>query len=220
MILSSFGCSFVWGTDLPDCSYTTSSKISWPAQIAQRLGYQHRCYAKGGRGNLFIADNILKNARGSDFVIINWTWIDRFDYVDPKGGWSTCLPADEHTPSEFYFKNYHSEYVDKLRSLIQIKVCLDYLLDWKIPFLMTYQDKLILDENWHTGSAILNLQRAVRPHLSDFNGKNHCEWAIDQGYKIIDGGHLSPEAHTAVADYLLPRINTIIIQESKNEFSI
>jgi hypothetical protein len=59
MKLTSYGDSFIFGTDLADAEMipNTSGKPSqhtWPALLAQHLGYQYRCRAYPGCGNLLI----------------------------------------------------------------------------------------------------------------------------------------------------------------------
>jgi hypothetical protein len=43
MNLKSFGCSFIFGSELSDDGrnglYATGSRLTWPAHVAQHLGY-------------------------------------------------------------------------------------------------------------------------------------------------------------------------------------
>ncbi len=206
MILASFGCSFVWGTDLPDCSPTQPSALSWPALLAQDLGHEYRCFAQGGRGNLFIAHQILCEAHVADLVVINWTYLDRYDIRESNGQWSTCLPSDpDHSR---YFERYQNDYQDKLLALFEIKNCIDYLRARDKAFVMTAQDLLLFDFKYHTSAATYRLQKEIRPYFLDFGGINHLDWAVQQGHSITTQGHLLGSGHRAVADYVLGRINT------------
>jgi hypothetical protein len=59
MKLQSFGCSFIYGTDLDDCPDQNgiaicASRKTWPALISARFGMNYRCRAHGGSGNLSI----------------------------------------------------------------------------------------------------------------------------------------------------------------------
>ena len=94
MILASFGCSFVWGTELPDCSANQASALSWPSLVARDLGYEYRCHARGGCGNLFIAEQVMLHAHQADLLLINWTFLDRYD-MRQNNHWQTCLPGHE-----------------------------------------------------------------------------------------------------------------------------
>ena len=57
--VKSFGCSFSFGTDLPDINNNQPSKLTWPALVANHLDLKYECYAVGGCGNLQILENIL-----------------------------------------------------------------------------------------------------------------------------------------------------------------
>ena len=63
MTLKSFGCSFIFGSDLADDGrdgpYATPSQLTWPALLAQHLGRDYQCYARPGSGNLQILNTIL-----------------------------------------------------------------------------------------------------------------------------------------------------------------
>ena len=63
MKLKSFGCSFIWGSDLPDdgrnLPRATASRLTWPALLAQDLEYEYECHARPGAGNLQITERLL-----------------------------------------------------------------------------------------------------------------------------------------------------------------
>lgn len=216
MVLKCFGCSFVFGSELPDLT------LAWPSLIAKELDLEYQCLAYPGKGNLFIADRILNFTKPDDFVVVHWTYIDRFDYAENHGltnlDWKSTLP--NNIEDQFYYKKYQCDYVDKLRTLITIKYTIDYLKTSGIRFFMSYHDALLFDQKFHTSLAIQTLQEQIKPYLFDFTSQNFVEWARSRGHQVSEQGHLLTSGHRAVADYLLPQINTIIIQESKNELSI
>jgi hypothetical protein len=85
MKIKSFGCSFIFGTDLADETrgepYAQSSQLTWPALLAQDLGLEYECHARPGSGNLRILEKILSiSIQTPATFVIGWTWIDRFDY--------------------------------------------------------------------------------------------------------------------------------------------
>ena len=211
MILASFGCSFVWGTELPDCSATQPSALSWPALVAQDLGYEYRCFAQGARGNLFIAHQILCEARVADLVVVNWTYLDRYDVRESNNQWNTYLPGDRDHGR--YFERYQNDYRDKLLTLFEIKNCIDYLRNNGKQFLMAAQDPLLFDFKYHTSAATYRLQREMQPHFLNFGGVSHLDWAVKQGHATTAQGHLESSGHRAVADYVLQQINTNITKE-------
>ena len=112
MNLKSFGCSFIYGSELSDeIIYDPSkhrsprhSKSTWPAHLARHLNYDYQCYARPGAGNLQIAERVLSHLATNEtaLFVINWTFIDRFDYFDINNPtrffnntWSTIMPVDE-----------------------------------------------------------------------------------------------------------------------------
>ena len=195
------------------------SMKTWPALISAQMGWKYECYAHGGSGNLCILDRIMKSLASdkSSFYCINWSYIDRFDYKDLNGGglngmndWKSLTPQSHDTIGTIYFRNLHSEYRDKLTSLIYIKTAIDLLKENKCPFIMTFMDSLILDKKYHVNYGIEQLQNAVCDYLYDFEEMNFLDWSRCHGYKISPQNHPLEEAHRAAADLMLPRIDAIL----------
>jgi hypothetical protein len=219
MILKSFGCSFIFGTDLADdgrhLPIPTPSNHTWPAHLAQHLGYEYHCHARPGSGNLQIAERVLSHAiePDCDLFVIGWTWIDRFDYTNSNirnnpiaskwNNWRTIMPIDSDEMAEMYYKGLHSEYRDKLCSLMYIKLVIDSLQQRKIPFLITYQDNLLFDQQWNHTPAVLDLQNQIKPYMIDFEGKTFLEWSRDKDFEISSNVHPLEPAHSAAADYMI-----------------
>lgn len=218
MNLKSFGCSFVFGTDLADAgnNLRNPSKNTWPALVAQHQGREYQCYAKPGSGNLSILEQILIQATTStpdDMFVIVWTWIDRFDYQSPNQttaeqvwqwdhpetgkvtNWSTLLPTDTANPAQTYYRDLHSEYRDKFTCLTYVKMTLDTLKQKGIPFVMSYMDELLLDQRWHTTSAVIDLQSYIKPHMIQFEGQTFLEWSRTNGFAISSKLHPLEDAH-------------------------
>ena len=153
MIVKSFGCSFVFGTDLEDNHNSpTASALTWPALISKHLRLDYACYAKGGAGNLLILDRVLSHAayNTQDLFIINWTWADRFDFINvnksnPLHDWDTFTPLSQGLQAATYYKHLHSETKDKLCTLTYIKTAIAMLIEKQIPFIMTFMDEIIFD---------------------------------------------------------------------------
>ena len=208
MQLKSFGCSFIWGSELPDeIPGQTPSQLTWPALVAQELRREYQCYAWGGTGNFAIAQRVLSQIERAEsaLFVINWTWIDRYDYIDPANNkiWRTIRPANNDDCSDYYYRNLHSQLQDKLLSLSQINFCLDQLEQREIPYISTYMDDLLFETQWHTSAAIAGLQDYVRPHLRNFNGMNFLEWAQHNNFEISATLHPMEAAHKAACDLML-----------------
>lgn len=224
MTIISFGCSLTFGTDLSDSNFDaawpTASKMTWPALVSQRLGVDYQTRAQGGIGNLCIADRVARNVHffldPSRFFIINWTFIDRFDFSHPQGmhfnsgfrDYNTCRPNETDELSEFYYRNFHSEYRDKLVNLMYIKTTIDVLQRHKVKFIMTAIDDLLWCRQWHASPHILELQQEISPYFLDFEGRNFLDWSRHCGFDISDTGHPLEKAHAAAADLMLPLVQS------------
>jgi hypothetical protein len=217
MKLKSFGCSFIFGSELSDdrqdCPYATPSQLTWPAHLAQHLRRDYSCYARPGAGNLQILENILNQSAVSDcndLFVIGWTWIDRFDYYDPdynpkikKTPWSTIVPIDTTEVAKVYYRDLHSEYRDKFTCLSYIKLTIDTLRQKNIPFIMTYIDELLFDQRWHATPAVKDLQQYIKPCMTKFNELTFLEWSRKNGYPETAQWHPLEQAHAAAADLLI-----------------
>ena len=220
MKLKSFGCSFIFGSELADdgrdSPYATPSQLTWPAHLAQHLNYNYQCYARPGAGNLQILEQILNQAAVNDnnLFVIGWTWIDRFDYypVNPatpsRSPWRTIMPVDTDPLANTYYRELHSEYRDKFTCLSYIKLAIDTLNQKNIPFIMTYMDDLLFDQRWHTTPAVIDLQNYVKPHMTTFEGQTFLDWSKSQKFKISPTLHPLEVAHRAAGDYMIKVFDT------------
>lgn len=208
MKLTSHGCSFVYGCEL------SSPSLSWPALVAQHFGYDYVCHAVPGSGNLQIMESVLRHASDTDLCVINWTWIDRFDFVDPADeSWQSIRPSLDHAHAAFYYRHLHSQYRDMLTNLVYICTALDFLCSRKIPYIMTYMDNLLLTTvrpNWHQPQAVTYLQQRVRSHLQDFDGMNFLDWSRRQAFAVSPSWHPLEQAHAAAAKFMQPTIDAIL----------
>jgi len=217
MTLKSFGCSFIFGTDLSDEQSVPGlcvnpSQKTWPAVLANKLGCEYHCYARPGAGNLQILENMMNCVAESDhndFFIIGWSWIDRFDYYNTEhqdilwNNWNTARPTGTDLISKNYYQNLHSEYQDKLTNLIYIKTAIDLLHQKRIKFLMTYMDELMFDQRWHVTPAVKVFQEYVRPYMTTFEGQTFLNWSRKHKFAESNNWHPLEQAHDAAADYML-----------------
>jgi len=216
MKLKSFGCSFIFGSELSDDGrngrYATGSRLTWPAHVAEHLGHEYVTYSRPGAGNLQIAERALSHLATNEqsFFIIGWTYIDRFDYVNtanpdkfPGMPWSTLMPVDTNDVAKTYYRDLHSEIRDKLATLISIRVVIDTLKQKNCPFIMTYMDDLILDQRWNTTPAITDLQDYIRPYMTTFEGMNFQQWSKKNGHPITAIGHPLESAHRAAGELMI-----------------
>jgi len=212
MKIKSFGCSFIFGSDLKDCDsnppWPNGSKSTWPALLAQKLDAPYECHARPASGNLQITERILNQLQNSkdDVFIICWSWIDRLDHyngIHPWQPWKTLLPGDDGNLSQTYYKYLHTEYSDKLNTLIKIKLVIDILKQHNVQFLMTYIDGLMFDQQFHTSPAVTHLQSSILSYMTDFKGQTFLDWSRHHGYPESVAWHPLEEAHQAAADYMI-----------------
>jgi len=212
--LKSFGCSFFYGSELHDINldHTLSpSDSTWPALIAKQLNFEYECWARPGQGNFKIYCDILAHSyRNDDSVyIINWTWIDRYDYVDSQERWNTLRPSQENELQDFYYRNLHSQINDMISSASWIVSAAEHLRSLGCLFVMTYMDYNLLtpvDPNWHDPRYLEILQLKLKDILKSFDGLNFLDWSRQHNYKISDSWHPLESAHRAAADYWVPEV--------------
>jgi hypothetical protein len=217
--LKSFGCSFIYGTDLSDdiskFNDTKFSNLTWPALTAKKLNLNYECYARPGQGNFKIYTDILTNSitKDSSLFVINWTWIDRFDYIDRNESWQTLRPAQENPLQKFYYQNLHSQIHDMISNATYIVAAAQHLQDLQIPFIMTYMDHLLFETinlGWHNPKYVESLQHKLSSILTNFDGVNFLEWSCANNYAVSKQWHPLEEAHSAAADFWLPEVKKLI----------
>jgi len=220
MKIKSFGCSFIYGTELsdqvdhdhPPFAY---SNLTWPALIAQKLGLKYECRAFPGIGNLKILCDVISQASLDDpaIFLINWTWIDRFDFVNDQEQWSTLRPSEDDDVSNIYYKHLQSQLKDMITSVYAVNTAIDFMREQKINFVMTYMDRTMLEPinpNWHDPKYVSVIQNKIKNFLVDFDEKNFLDWSRDQGFAISENWHPLEQSHQAAADYMLPKIDAIL----------
>lgn len=204
MTIHSFGCSFVFGSDLdPSLTPDQASDRAWPACLARMRQQAYLCHAYPGIGNLQIAQSIFDcEFQPLDTAVISWTWIDRFDLRDYPGAWHTIRPDNTSDPAKIYYKHLHSQYRDQLTNLLYVHSVQQYLKSRAIAYVMTYMDPLLWETVWHREPAIDNLVSQTKPHTFDFDGQTFLEWSRDHGHDISDNLHPLAPAHQHAADYV------------------
>jgi hypothetical protein len=213
--IKSFGCSFVYGTDLSDCSDHKYSQLTWPALIADHLGLEYQCFACPGQGNFKIYADILANStpQESSVFVVNWTWIDRFDYIDHRESWQTLRPAEENSLQKFYYQNLHSQMQDMITDATYIIAAAEHLKELQIPSVMTYMDRLLFETvnpSWHNPKYVESLQRKLCSILIDFNGLNFLDWSRANKYAVSEHWHPLEDAHAAAAEFWLPAVKKLL----------
>ena len=153
----------------------------------------------------------------------------RFDYSNPSGphfvdspdlnAWCTLLPSDANSGDlhDFYFRNFHSAYRDKLTTLLYISQVIDLLQLRNLPFYMTCMDDEIFDQRWHMTPGVALLQEKVRPHIRTFEGHNFLRWSTARGFPVSATGHPLEAAHAAAADLVYAEIADLVNTMNKRD---
>ena len=205
MMIKSFGCSFTYGSDLHDCTNIPfdASQSTWPALLAKSINADYSCYAHPGIGNLQIYQNVLDQAGliDSDFFIINWTWLDRFDFIDPlQEHWDTLRPDGLSVKHQLYYKYFYNQYHTMLTNASYISSTINILQQHKIKFIMTTLDETLfenVDPNWQLPRPIKILQDQIKPCITKFDNKTFLEFSKEKGFAISETLHPLEDAHQA-----------------------
>jgi hypothetical protein len=192
MKLKSFGCSFTYGSDLSDCDIPEwgCSRQTWPALLADKYNLTYECYAHPGIGNLQIMNHTLAQALLNDpsVFVINWTWADRFDFLDPiKEQWRTIRPDGNESEHQLYYRYFYNQYHTMLTNACYIKTTVDILTSRGIKFVMTLMDTTLFDEvdpGWQDPHSIRLLQKEISPHMTWFENQTFLSWSKQKGFQF------------------------------------
>jgi hypothetical protein len=190
-------------------------KLAWPEIIGKKLNLSHECYANPGSGNFKIYCDILANSYKNDqsIYLVNWTWIDRFDYIDQHEQWCTLRPSESSNLEKCYYQNFHSQLCDLVSNASYIVSAAEHLISLNCPFIMTYMDNNLLtpiDKNWHDPRYLEILQQKLGKILVNFDGLNFLDWSKKNKFAISKSWHPLETAHEAAADYWLPAVKQLL----------
>lgn len=215
MKIKSFGCSFIYGSDLFLIEKENAgsgdflSHGTWPFLLANHYKTEFENYACPGIGNLRILEQLLTQAELADpaVFIINWTWLDRFDFIQPLDEeWQTLRPDGNTKLHKIYYKQLYSQYHTMLTNASYIATAINVLSIKQIPFCMTVMDTTLFDPinpGWQDPYAIRALQVLIKPHIHWFDGLDFLSWSQKNKYPISDAWHPLEQAHRAAADYMI-----------------
>jgi|APSaa5957512535_1039671.scaffolds.fasta_scaffold20511_4 hypothetical protein len=208
------------------------SRHTWPALYATSKNMEYRCFAQPGCSNSSISRRFFKflpNIDKTDLVIVNWTWIDRWDVFDTNGevelankmknavtakdvhvqtisldNWVTLRPSDASKDelSKLYFKYLQSELWSKFESLKLMMLVSATLKSKNIPFAMTCVDKLAFDKTYHCPDYINNIQSELEDDFIWFENMGFYEWAVSNNFDLGEDGHPLEEAHIEAFKYI------------------
>ena len=208
--IKAFGDSFFYGSDLLDCpgdSLITPSQQTWPALVAKKLNLNYKCYAEPGRSNSWIAQQVLRFADASSLNVIQWTWIDRWEFYNTvKEEWLTVRPTGADNPlATPWYKYFQNELQDKWHNLNVIHSTHAYLKENNIPFVSHFLDDILLDRKYHCPTYIQGLLTLVDASIKRFpEAQTFLAWSRSNNFAISNNWHPLEEAHAAAAQLWLP----------------
>lgn len=133
--LVAFGCSFTYGTALPDATDVNPSKLAWPALVAEKMNMAHVNAGVPGASNDLILHNIInfENFNKGDHVIVVWTFMHRALLFDDTGNTNSIMPnrimlskANGNPEWEQFYK-VHGDYDLYIRTLKNMHHAMCYL---------------------------------------------------------------------------------------------
>ncbi len=212
------GDSFTRGDELADCPQHHSewSSHTWPALVASDLNCKYDCAAIGGKGNQWIswqtAIYIHEYRSVNPLFIVNWSWFERFDYVDIDDNlWSTTHPRHEDKLDHYFYRNLDSELWNVHRNLQQIHSTVALLRQHNIDFIMTCLDPLYnlnfasdrdSQCSWIKGLRKATSSLAVSREITHFDNSSFLDWSRHSGFQCGPNGHPLEAAHAAAAKYI------------------
>lgn len=219
MKIKCFGCSFTFGSELEFVDKDLNQSLvpggntepchaSWPLLLAEHYQATFENFSYPGAGNLRIMEQVLSQAELDDpaVFLVNWTWLDRFDYVTQDEHWETLRPSQTDKLHENYYKYFYSQYHTMLTNASYIAATITALKDKNIEFVMTLMDKTLfdpIDPDWQDPYALRLMQRFIRPYITWFDDQDFLSWSKKNKFPISDAWHPLEQAHTAAADYMI-----------------
>jgi len=221
-----FGDSFTWGSDMndtfrfeeyykiykyhPTCRYSNSySRSTWQALLAKHLKIDYACYATEGCSNQTIVRTFFEHVHeidSTDIVIINFTWRDRYDFLDSvTHKWENVRPTctkDTSKFAEMYYKHIHNSYWDNIESLKAINLLIGYMKTHNIEYIVTCIDEMIYYDDIHVTPTITAMRHAYENDITWFNDVGFHQWSKDNKYPISEMWHPLEEAHQEAFNYI------------------
>lgn len=195
-----------WGCDFNP----KHSILTWPALLSFSLERDYVCYGIPGASNHSILREFfrrLNTINKDDIVVVNWSWIDRWDFYkeDVKNNWLTLRPSDPNGHVKiynFYYKYMQSEHWNKLETLKNITLVLNTLKIMGIKYIVTVIDDLTMDTKYHCPPYIASMQNCIKNEITEFDGMNFLDWSKKNNYPISSGFHPLTEAHSNAFKYI------------------
>ena len=213
MKLLAAGCSLIYGSELVDEKPHDQgySQLTYPALLAKHLNLEYQCAARPGFGNDAIARTMLDNFDETvSLVIINWSYIDRFEFHYKDIGWQNIkdgLDQGNYLTDQIcklakpFYSDLTPEY-SYYRYLEDIFTCQEFLNKQQVPYIFSSTDRRFVNQEYivNLGTAHKNLYNAIDFSPWFFWKTNQTktgflEWATQNNYPRGVAGHPLESAH-------------------------
>lgn len=209
--LVSFGCSYTFGSAMPDAwpvklSSRIPSSYAWPKLLANKLNYDVLNLGFGGAGNLEILWNIMStDFIQDDLVIILWTHFTRlehFKFIEP----SISETIDDPKYSEHFKFATKSGYRVPMNLRI-LKADIGYDLATR-NYLVMDHGSLFLKNKGLKAFHILATGEYIYPKHSNIAIENFLDIKPDQWHvdKALDNIHPGVESQKLLASLIYDKI--------------
>lgn len=233
--LVTFGCSFTYGAELPDCQNpeslkNTPSEYAWPQLAAQQLNLECVNTAEPGFGNKHILHEIINfDFLPSDIVIVLWSFFNRHCVITENhtvvdlGPWHICSDSSyASNASAAYYKDpgLHSTLDDIFTNVLYIQHAHNFLknrgvtaIHASIPGPVKSLNTLYRVTNPRSWGALMNNKDGldlIKNHVSMCKKWNDIrpEIVFNDAVRFgkMPGGHPGLKAHQSFAGRLVKHI--------------
>jgi len=195
------------------------SRLTWPALLAEHLNLEYFCYAQPGFSNHAILRTILKLREyfnKGDTIVVNWTWLDRWEYYIENPIAKTIIPNKwkqirpdfnkSDLDADAYYRYFYTDVNAKYEALKTILLTNYMLKSKEVNVIMTCIDENIADRNYDTFSFISELQDQTEELIQWFDGLGFYNWAKENKFSISEKWHPLEDAHYAAYKFLVNKL--------------
>jgi len=236
MIIVAGGDSFVWGTELADCTYTVYSQSTFPALLSNSQGLNYQCVARPGNANDAITRMVIdkcENIIDDMAVVVAWSFVTRYEFkftysIDsPISPWCSInlhrnkFQIDRFSEEFFKHVGTNPDYqkYNTLRSIILLQT---YLEKKNIPYLFLPTDShFYVDHGEGVDSIVKTLFDLINwdnwyffPSATESwnttSPRGFYQWAVESKYSIGSDQHPLEKAHQDAAQLIQGKFNELV----------
>jgi hypothetical protein len=223
----SFGCSYIFGDEFPDCGIGKFSHLTYPALLAQKYGLEYTSYSERGGSNESIMrkliDFYMTDYRDTDIVVIGLTYIQRRDFFNSEESrYMSFFPASNeyrlqnldtlHKHSRSSVKGlieasntileYDTDYEEKHRFQVMMIYLVNFLKQNQIPHMLFFSERGCLS------AAIGKLDMKTEFRGINYFDRAFIQFAVDRAKKsdqfdFYPLGHPNEAIHESWAEKIV-----------------